>query len=327
MDNGQRRCILVTNNEVSDDEAKTLAVGGHRPGDAQWERHGICQSVTWPRSKFSILGRRDDGSQLTGEYLTGKTISKEKARRFRQIGFISPADLATPAQKKQLVALMDGIPQSAVKNDTAFVVSEKHTASLLFDDSQIDAWLEALEGQGHITDFFMVTADKARFEATRARIDELLGPLILTEEQKRPMADGFAANLEWFRLGFLNKDRVELGMQFREILPLLWLRAGGIGPRPELPEGEPPPAMLLSEANPFAVLVDETRFPGFLAALEGRAQEAKAREKTEDITHVFLVTDSEDAFREMAGELGDYPNVIQLYRDYLENFVINRDDR
>jgi hypothetical protein len=35
------------------------------------------------------------------------------------------------------------------------------------------------------------------------------------------------------------------------------------------------------------------------------------------------VTDSEEAFQEMAGQL-KVQNVIQLYRDYLENFVINK---
>lgn len=128
-----------------------------------------------------------------------------------------------------------------------------------------------------------------------------------------PMAEGFPANLEYFRLDFLDKDHVALGRQFREILPLLWLRAGAIGPRPESPKNKPIPAMLIPEHNPFAVLVEETRFADFTAELEGR----------DDLTHAYLVTDSEEAFQEMARQL-KIPNVIQLYRDYLENFVINK---
>nr|WP_133510780.1 site-specific DNA-methyltransferase [Candidatus Thiosymbion oneisti] len=313
LDNGVRRCVLVTNNEVSEEESRTLSEQGLHPGNTAWEQHGICQSVTWPRSKYTILGKRDDGSELDGEYLTGKTIEKEKPRKFQQIGFTSIEDLNTAAKKKQLVALIEGIPQSEVKKDSAFVVSEKHPASILFDESQADAWLEALEDQEHIEDFYMVTAGKATFDGLRARIHDLLGPVIVTEEEKRPMREGFAANLEYFRLDFLDKDHVALGRQFREILPLLWLRAGAIGPRPELPANQPLPAMLIPERNPFAVLVDETRFADFAAELDGR----------DDLTHVFLVTDSEEAFQEMAGELR-VPNLIQLYRDYLENFVINK---
>jgi adenine-specific DNA-methyltransferase len=42
-----------------------------------------------------------------------------------------------------------------------------------------------------------------------------------------------------------------------------------------------------------------------------------------DITHIFLVTDSDEAFQEMAAQL-PVPQVIQLYRDYLDNFAINK---
>lgn len=43
-DGGQRRCILVTNNEVSAEEAESLRVRGRQPGDPEWEAVGICRS-------------------------------------------------------------------------------------------------------------------------------------------------------------------------------------------------------------------------------------------------------------------------------------------
>ena len=313
IDGGLRRCIMVTNNEVSEQEANNLKAQGYQPGQAEWEQHGICRSVTWPRSKYTILGKRDDGSELDGEYLTGKTVDREETRKFHQIDFTSIDDLNTAAKKRRLVALIDGIPQSEVKKDSAFVISEKHQATILFDDSQADAWLRALEDQEHITDFYIVTPSKPTCDDLKARIRDLLGPVIVTEEEKRPMRDGFPANLEYFRLDFLDKDHVALGRQFREILPILWLRAGALGPRPALPKNKPIPAMVIPQHSPFAVLVDETRFADFAARLEGRG----------DLTHAFLVTDSEEAFQEMAGQL-KVPNVVQLYRDYMENFAINK---
>lgn len=36
-DNGNRRCILVTNNEVSEAESKALREQGYQPGDPEWE--------------------------------------------------------------------------------------------------------------------------------------------------------------------------------------------------------------------------------------------------------------------------------------------------
>jgi adenine-specific DNA-methyltransferase len=48
-DGGRRRSILVTNNEVSEEDAKTLARAGHFPGDAEYEAKGIFESATMPR--------------------------------------------------------------------------------------------------------------------------------------------------------------------------------------------------------------------------------------------------------------------------------------
>jgi adenine-specific DNA-methyltransferase len=315
IDGGQRSCIMVTNNEVSEDEAKALRDKGLLPGDSEWEKHGICQSITWPRSKYTILGHRDDGTKIDGEYLTGKFVEKEKPRNFYHIGFASSAEFTTATRKKQLVRIIDGIPQSIVKPNSAFILSddEKHFTSVLFDDTQVDAWLDALSDHDHVTDFYIVTERPATFNSIKDRINELLGPMIVSEEEKRPIKDGFAANLEYFRLEFLEKDRVALGRQFCEILPLLWLRSGAIGPRPELPGSEPIPPMVVPKENPFAVLVNETHFADFLEALKTKNR----------LTHVFLVTDSEEAYQEMAARI-DAPYVIQLYRDYIENFVINK---
>lgn len=198
-DGGHRRCIMVTNNEVSADEAKKLRNDGYQPGDPEWERHGIAQCVNWPRTICSIKGQNIVGEPLKGEYV-------------------------------------------------------------------------------------------------RPEI---------------PLSTGFAANAEYFKLGFLDRNRVSLGMQFREILPLLWLKTGAIGRRPELPEGEELPEMMVLPENGFAILLEEECFSSF-------AKELKA---TEGIHAVYFVTDSEDAFREMSTSIG-IDDTYQLYREYIDNFVI-----
>lgn len=68
-DGGHRRCIMVTNNEVSADEAKTLKDKGYQPGDAEWEKLGISHYVTWPRTVCSIKGQDVNGAPLKGDYL------------------------------------------------------------------------------------------------------------------------------------------------------------------------------------------------------------------------------------------------------------------
>jgi len=311
-DGGKRRCILVTNNEVSEAEAKELKAAGYQPGDPEWEKHGICRSVTWPRTEYSILGKRADGTVLTGEYFTSQTTTKEVNRSFYQLGFVENPAALVPAGKKQIVALIgkDKLPQSLVKADSRFIVSEKHKVSVLFDPEAADEWLAALEDQEHITDFYIVAKDSKTYNRIKQRVVDLLGTITVTEPLKRPMSEGFATNVEYFKLGFLDKNSVSLGQQFIEILPLLWLKAGAIGKRPEL-DGEELPDMLILPQNSFAVLLDEDCYGKFTEALQ----------EADSIGTVYFVTNSEEAFREMSDGIG-IKRTYQLYRDYIDNFVI-----
>ena len=235
-DGGNRRCILVTNNEVSDDEAKALKKQGYQPGDEEWEKLGIARYVTWPRTVCSIKGGDINGDELSGNY--GCEIEK------------------------------------------------------------------MIEVDGEITD--PNTGKKLRGTFYK-KAKEAVYPAL----SRIKMADGFAANAEYFKLGFLDKRSVALGQQFREILPMLWLKAGAVGKRPVLADGELPD-MLIPESSNFAVLIDERYFGAFLAEIEARP----------DIEYVYLVTNSEEAYREMGSRIRTR-NVTQLYRDYIDNFVIN----
>lgn len=198
-DGGKRRCILVTNNEVSADEAKELTKQGGKPGDPEWERLGIAHYVTWERTRCSIEGHDINGEPLKGNYIG--------------------SDL--------------------------------------------------------------------------------------------PMADGFKANAAFFKLGFLDKTRVALGAQFKELLPVLWMKANAVGCCPII-EGEILPDMLVLPQNHFAVLLEELSFKKFSEELE----------KYPEIDTVFIVTDSVNAYREMIRSM-DGKQTYQLYRDYLDNFRIN----
>jgi len=199
-DGGHRRCIMVTNNEVSEQEAKTLTKQGYKPGDDEWERLGIARYVNWPRTVCSIEGHDVNGQPLKGEYL----------------------------------------------------------------------------GTDH-----------------------------------RQMKDGFEANCIFFKLDFLDKTQVALGRQFRELLPLLWMKAGSIGPCPALESDDIPQMMVLPE-NGFAVLTDEKAFSQFVEQVNSE----------DSIRMVFLVVDSDSLYREMTHS---FPRrqTCQLYRDYLDNFRIN----
>lgn len=198
-DGGHRRCILVTNNEVNDPEdRKRLEDQGYHPGDVEWEKNGIAQYVTWPRTVCSIKGRDVNSNPINGNYLGSE----------------------------------------------------------------------------------------------------------------RPMADGFKANAAFFKLGFLDKNEVALGRQFKQMLPTLWMKAGAIGKCPTI--GEEIPAMLILPENKFAVLVDEKQYIEF----------SEQMDQHPEIETVFIVTDSEAGYRDMISGL-NVKESYQLYRDYLDNFRIN----
>jgi adenine-specific DNA-methyltransferase len=143
------------------------------------------------------------------------------------------------------------------------------------------------------------------------------------EDETRPMSEGFNANLAYFKLDFLDPERVSLKRAFREVLPLLWLKSGAVGPRPALAAGEPEPVLFAPEGSNFVVLLQESRLTRLLRAVQQRGAA---------LSHVFIVTDSDESFKRMAAEVraaagsaGAEPlQVLQLYRDYLANFLINR---
>ena len=89
------------------------------------------------------------------------------------------------------------------------------------------------------------------------------------------------------------------------------MKGGAVGKCPELNEEELPQMMILPE-NKMAVLIDEVFYKEF----------DKELNRHPEIKTVFIVTDSESAYREMTRHYDD-KDCYQLYRDYLDNFRIN----
>lgn len=126
----------------------------------------------------------------------------------------------------------------------------------------------------------------------------------------RPMSKGFEENVAYYRLDFLDPAEVKRGEMYSAILPILWMMAGASGDL-ELCKGTG--KHHFPKACPFCVLLQEDHFKEFAAKLAERP----------DITHVFLVTDSVEAFHEMRSQIGKCKSCVQLYKSYLDNFKIN----
>ncbi len=200
-DGGNRRCVLVTNNEVSDSEENEFKAMNIRKCSPEWESKGIARFITWPRTVCSIHGKDINGDPIKGDYLT-------------------------------------------------------------YTDETI------------------------------------------------PMSEGFHSNVAYYKLSFLDKTAIALGLQFKELIPVLWMKAGAIGKCPEV-AGTVPDMFILPE-NRFAVLINENTFAAFEEAVNN----------TPEIQTVFIVTDYEVNYRAMIKSL-TVETSYQLYRDYLDNFRIN----
>lgn len=288
-DGGNRRCIMVTNNEISAEEEEAFKAKGLHKGDEEWEKYGIARYVNWPRTKCSILGIDVNDKPLEGNYISANTDEVVLKRTIKQLSLDLPEGKAGEKLKKQILQMID----------------KKSNTEVLFDVDEIDDFIENIDDD---TDtIYVVTANNKNFKNAKEVLAEL-PEIKKSVPQKIPMADGFAANAVFFKLGFLDKKHVTLGRQLRELMPLLWMKAGAHGICPKKKDDE---LMVLPE-NRMAVLVENYRYNDLKHHLD----------EYPEIETVFIIEDSEDEYRNLANGL-KVKHTYQLYRDYLDNFKIN----
>ena len=270
---------------------------------------GIARYVNWPRTKCSILGVDVNGNPISGDYITTCKKTVEGDRKIVQIA-LDGNTLSTEAKKSIIALLKSDIPQKALTENSNYILNEDYTTSIIFNLECEEEWLDALEEQTQVSKIYVVTNKKSAFNRLKVAIQDALGKISKEESVTHPMADGFKTNAVFFKLGFLNKNAVAMGNQFKEILSTLWMKAGAIGASPVIEST--PEDMLILPKNDFAVLLDELMFSEF-------SKELKAYP---NIKTIFFVTDSGKSFREMSDAFSD-ATTYQLYRDYLDNFRIN----
>lgn len=200
QDNGNRRCISVTNNEVSSAEQEQLRKEGLRPGDSDWEKWGICEYITKPRIKAAITGLTPEGNPIQGEYK--------------------------------------------------------------FND-------------------------------------------------EFPMSDGLKENAEFFTLSYESALGVSHNIAFKQIAPLLWMRAGSRGRRiSEIPTKG------WDIADTYGLLLD-------IDLSEEFSQEIK---NNPSVQIAYIVTDNERVFQSIAKKLPRHIEPVRLYESYLNNFSFTNGD-
>lgn len=310
-DGGHRRCIMVTNNEVSADEETVFRERGLHKGDEEWEQFGIARYVNWPRTKCSIEGVDVNGQPINGEYITSNTQEIPQSRSIKQLSFNIPDGRQGINVKKQIVALINDkkMPQNSVTAECPYIVKEDASTAILFDINCIEDFFEEIHDD--IETIYVVSVNNSAFNSAKQKLN------MLPERKKTvpvtiPMSDGFEANAAFYKLTFLDKEAVSLGTQLDKLLSILWMKAGAHGICPTHVEGE----YAVFPENRMAILIDEYGFDELKEELEQHPE----------IETVYIIDDSEDNYRALAAQLS-VKNTYQLYRDYLDNFKINIERR
>lgn len=138
--------------------------------------------------------------------------------------------------------------------------------------------------------------------------DPIKGDYKFTDEF--PMADGFDANARFFTLTYEPPTRVRHNRAFKEIAPMLWLRAGQTGRIIDRI-----PARGWDLTNAYGVIENVAASADFVAAVQQR----------ETVRVVYIVTNDDLVFESMARELADTgAELVRLYSTYLNNFAFQQ---
>lgn len=179
-DGGNRRCIMVTNNEVSDAEAKEFQKKGLRPGDQEWESKGIARYVTWPRTVCSIKGENIKGEPLKGDYLGGDKDNPRKMSdgfkanaAFFKLGFLNPGAVALGRKFEELLPVLwmkAGAHGECPKylpsdNERGYVVWSQNKMAVLFDEGSFAKFAKEVRDTPQVETIFVVTDYEPSYRA------------------------------------------------------------------------------------------------------------------------------------------------------------------
>ena len=179
---GTRTSILVTNNEVPENVQKELSEQGLFPGDEEFEKKGLAQSVTWPRCKYVTLGSRDDGSSLSGEYLEdsvhgGRMFAEgfdENIDYFR-LDFVDPASVERGDAFEGILPilwLMAGAigERESRRGATAWYIAKHSPFAVLIQETKFRDFQKELRERQDVRTIFLVTDSDDNFGLMRREL-------------------------------------------------------------------------------------------------------------------------------------------------------------
>lgn len=185
QDAGSRRCISITNNEVSVDEQKTLRKQGLRPGDMEWEQWGICDYITKPRIQAAITGLTPDGDPIKGEYKFSDEFPMsegfEENIEFFTLTYESAMRVSSHREFPKIAPflwLRAGSRGRRIDDiSTGWDVADAYGVIANLDQSEL--FIKAVEAEDGLTHAFIVTDEDRLFEAMVRQLPEHVEPVRL----------------------------------------------------------------------------------------------------------------------------------------------------
>ena len=328
-------------------DAGYARVGAYDARNGRWALLylGKAQIRRIETGDIQIVGRRTDGSvELAGDTTqkrTPKTVWNRPSHKAGEYGstllkrFIGARAFPFP---KSLYAVEDTLRILVGDNPEALVIDffagsgttthalmrlnrqdgGRRRSVIVTNNDVSEDEAEALAARGHhpgdpeweaLGIFEYVTKPRIEAAVTGRRPDGELVEGGYKFVDEFPMAEGFEENVEFFKLTYEDPDHVRLGAAFTAIAPLLWVMAGSSGPRVDKMEGP----WALPPGGRYGILFDNDAWPEFAAAVKGAP----------DLTHAFVVTDSDAVFQQVVAELPDTAQPVRLYESYLRSFAIN----
>lgn len=172
QDGGNRRCICITNNEVSEAEAKKMTKQGFRQGDSEWEQYGICEYITKPRIEAAITGLTPEGNPIKGDYKFTDEFPMadgfEENAIFFDLTYQNPVVVDLDGAYEEVAPLLwmragcKG-PIIETRGDGTYELSE--TYAILFDYAFAQDFVMELDARPEIQTVYVVTDDEGRYQS------------------------------------------------------------------------------------------------------------------------------------------------------------------
>lgn len=188
QDGGQRQCISVTNNEVAADEQKALREQGLRPGDAEWEKHGICDYITKPRVAAAITGKTPAGEPIKGDYKFTDEFPMadgfEENAEFFTLTYEAKSAVnhnLAYARIAPMLWLRAGAQGRCIEKLPPGGWAVADTYGLLTEVDQVTPFIDAVSAESGLRIAYIVTDDDRRFQAIAKRLPDGVEPVRLYE--------------------------------------------------------------------------------------------------------------------------------------------------